>query len=192
MKHAVMDPFSLALDWRTGSLEPATSAIRRHLSDMRGMYADAAAEHALIASGDPLIYEVLLHDVPAVAGQLLAGTTVLYPGRVGDEYYMTKGHYHAKLDTAEVYLGLQGHGRLLLQADGALKELEMRPGSLAYIPPSWAHRTVNTGDEPLIFLAVCPADAGHDYASIERDGFAGRVVAPAEGPVVVRMSDASR
>ena len=89
MKHALMDPISLALDWRTGRLEPATTAIRRHLSNMRGMYADAAAEQALIADGDPLIYEVLLHDVPGVAGQLLTWPeqAVHDPGAelVGDE-----------------------------------------------------------------------------------------------------------
>lgn len=182
----LMDPFSLALDRGSGDLSPITSAMRRRLSDMRGMYADAVAERALAEDGDPLIYEVLQHETPNVAGQLLVCTTRLYPGTVGDEYFMTKGHYHQKLDTAEVYLGLHGHGRLLLQSHDDLRDLEMRPGSIAYIPPYWAHRTVNTGNEPLIFLAVCPADAGHEYGTIERDGFAGRVLARDGAPTVVR------
>lgn len=172
----VMEPFTLILERATGSLTPATSTVKRHLSHMRGMYADTDAEQALIAAGDPLIYEVLQYDVPNENGQLTTCTTVIHPGTVGTEYYMTKGHYHAKRDTGEVYLGLSGNGKLLLEVDGRLSCLDMAPGTIAYVPPYWAHRTVNTGDEPFIFLAVYPSDAGHDYGTIEREGFAGRVV----------------
>lgn len=186
MTQPLITPFSLTLDQRSGRLAPATGAIERRLSDMRGLYADAEAERALTAAGDPLMYVVLLQDVPREEGQLLVGTTILYPGRVGVEYFMTRGHYHQKLATAEVYLGLAGQGKLLLQAEGRLSELELRTGTVAYIPPCWAHRAVNTGDEPLIFLSVCPADAGNDYGAIEREGFRGRVFAGDEGPMLVR------
>jgi len=40
-------------------------------------------------------------------------------------------------------------------------------------------------DDDLVFLAVYLGDAGHDYASIERDGFTARVFATGEGPEVV-------
>jgi len=40
-----------------------------------------------------------------------------------------------------------------------------------YVPPFWAHRSVNTGDEPLISFCVYPADAGHNYGDIEKQGF---------------------
>ncbi len=36
--------------------------------------------------------------------------------------------------------------------------------------------TVNTGGEPFVFLAVYPGDAGHDYGTIETDGFKQAVV----------------
>jgi glucose-6-phosphate isomerase len=42
--------------------------------------------------------------------------------------------------------------------------------------PNGAHRTVNVGDEPFCFLALWPADAGHDYGSIEKSGFAQRLI----------------
>jgi glucose-6-phosphate isomerase len=171
-----MDPFVLALDAASGKLEPATSKITRHLSDMRGMYADGTAEQAAIEGGDSLVYEVLQYDVPAATGQLLMCTTILQPGCVGDEYYMTTGHYHARRATSEVYLGLRGRGVLLMQADARHVTVELAPGRAAYIPPYWAHRTVNTGDEPLIFFAVCRADAGHDYETIAREGFPQRVI----------------
>jgi glucose-6-phosphate isomerase, archaeal len=168
-------PFRATVD-AAGRLAPATSTIARRLSDMRGFYADPDAEAALAAE-DPLVYEVFQYDVPETAGELFTCTTVLHPGRVGDEYFMTKGHYHQVRDRAEVYFGLAGRGRLLLQTEsGDFESTEMEPGTVAYVPPRWGHRTVNTGDEDFVFLAVYPGDAGHDYGSIEITGFARRLV----------------
>jgi glucose-6-phosphate isomerase len=47
----------------------------------------------------------------------------------------------------------------------------MEPGSIHYIPGGWAHRSVNVGDENLVFFAAWLGDAGHDYGSIEEQGF---------------------
>ena len=169
-------PFRAVVDAATGRLQPATSTVERRLGDMRGFFADAAAEQRL-AADDPVIYEVFQYDVAEQAGELFVCTTVLRPGRVGDEFFMTKGHYHEVRDRAEVYFGISGRGLLLLQTeDGAFEATEMEPGTVAYVPPNWGHRTVNTGDEDFVFLAVYPGDAGHDYGSIETSGFARRVV----------------
>jgi glucose-6-phosphate isomerase len=180
-----MEPFALALDFASGRLTPHTSSIVRRVSDMSGMYADGEAERQLVSGGDPVVYEVLQHDVPTENGQLICCTTVIHSGVVGDEYFMTKGHFHEKRDTGEVYLGLAGRGHLLMFVDDRAAELEMGPGTLAYVPPYWAHRTLNAGDEPFSFLGVYPADAGHDYGTIEKTGFPQRVVRAASGPVVV-------
>lgn len=167
-----MWPFALALDLQRGGLEPCNNIIERHLSDMRGMYIDEAATEQAIAQGDPLLYEVNQYDVPFETGQLLVVTTVIQPGRVGDEYYMTKGHFHEQIDRAEVYVGLQGQGYLLLETTGGeFEALPVEPGTLTYIPPYWAHRMVNVGREEFIFFGVYPADAGHNYGDIEKRGF---------------------
>jgi len=178
-------PFVLRLALDSGKLEPHTSRIERRASDMLGAYADADALEALIEAGDPVVYEVEQRDVPEEEGHLVCCTTVLNPGTVGNEYFMTKGHYHRVRETAEIYLGLSGRGRLLLQTGGATSELPLEPGAVAYVPPGWAHRTVNTGDEPFVFFAVYPAHAGHDYTTIEATGFARRVLRSPTGPVVV-------
>jgi glucose-6-phosphate isomerase len=47
----------------------------------------------------------------------------------------------------------------------------MRRGTVNYVPGGWAHRSVNVGDEPLVFFAAFPADAGYDYKTIEEQGF---------------------
>jgi hypothetical protein len=35
----------------------------------------------------------------------------------------------------------------------------------------WAHRSINTGEEPLISLCLYPGDAGHNYGDIRTEGF---------------------
>jgi glucose-6-phosphate isomerase len=181
-----MKPFATMLSFAERTITPYSQRIERRLSDMRGMYQDAAATEAVLARGDPLIYEVYAVDVPEKAGQLLHSLTVLQPGRVGDEYYMTKGHFHVVMDTAEVYLGLEGEGYLLMQTeDGDIQALKMQRGTIAYVPPDWAHRTVNTGQGPFVFFAVWPAHAGHDYGTIEEAGFRRLVVERDGQPVLI-------
>jgi glucose-6-phosphate isomerase, archaeal len=182
---ALVDPFSLALDLESGALEPHTTRIERRVSDLRGAFADADALERLVAEGDPVVYEVLQYDVPEEIGQLICCTTVIRPGTVGGEFFMTKGHYHAERGTGEVYVGLAGRGYLVLMTEeGRSAATPMVRGTVAYVPPRWAHRTVNTGDEPFVFFAVYPGQAGHDYVAIEKTGFARRVLASIEGPVL--------
>ena len=95
MTSKLLDPFALMVDFGSGALEPHTSRTERRALDMQGAYADAAALSRLVKGGDPLVYEVLQYDTPEVVGQLIRCTTVLHPGTVGDEYFMTKGHYHS-------------------------------------------------------------------------------------------------
>lgn len=167
----LMEPFATDLDLRSGVIQPTMSLIQRRLSQMRGMYADTAAYDAAMVAGDPLVYDVHASNIPEEEGQVLYCTTVLYPGRVGDEYFMTKGHFHSKRDRAEVYTGLGGSGYLLLYAGSEARAVPMQAGTIAYVPPYWAHRTVNVGSDPFVFFAAWPGDSGHDYGTIEQTGF---------------------
>jgi len=185
MSTTLLEPFALALDLHSGALDPHTTRIVRRASELRDAFADGEALERLVAAGDPVVYEVLQYDVPEETGQLICCTTVIHPGTVGDEYFLTKGHYHAVRATGEVYVCLSGRGYLLLMTeDGAAAATPMERGTVAYVPPSWAHRTVNTGDEPFVFFAVYPGQAGHDYGTIETTGFTQRVLRSPEGPVL--------
>jgi glucose-6-phosphate isomerase len=168
-----MQPFKSELDFQSGVFSPQRTLIQRHLSQMKTMYADQKAVEAILAEeGDRLIYEVYGTELPEKEGHILHCTTIIYPGRIGDEFHMTKGHYHAQRDQGEVYLGMSGQGYLVMQTEeGDVSTLEMVPGTAAYVPPYWAHRTVNTGNEPFVFFAAWAGEAGHDYGTIERDGF---------------------
>ena len=169
----LIEPFKTEIDFATGALSPKRNIMQRRLSDMRLMYADRdEAARILSEEDDRLIYEVQGVELPEEEGQIPHCTTRILPGRIGDEYHMTKGHYHARREQGEVYFGLSGRGYLLLQTDGGqTSEIEMVAGSAAYVPPYWAHRTVNIGDEDFVFFSVWEARAGHDYGTIERDGF---------------------
>jgi glucose-6-phosphate isomerase len=151
--------------------------IARRASDMRGYYRDAAALERLIATqGDPVHYETFESPVPEEYGHVRYCISQLHPGLVGEECFMTKGHYHTVLETGEVYLCLRGQGLTMMKtSDGDCRWEAMGPGRLIYVPPYWAHRSINTGDEPLISLCIYPGDAGHNYGDIQTEGFPRRV-----------------
>jgi glucose-6-phosphate isomerase len=53
----------------------------------------------------------------------------------------------------------------------------LRPHSVLYVPPRWAHRSVNvSSDEDLVTFFVYPGNSGHDYGTIETQGFRKLVV----------------
>src|SRR5574341_1605259 len=125
--------------------------IERRISALRGQFLDQVAYDRMIAKDDPLIYEVYEVKRPELAGEFLLGISIVHPGKVGDEFFMTKGHFHSVIDTAEIYYCLRGEGRMVMEnpeGDWAVEEL--RPGRVLYVPPRWAHRSGNTGgDEDL-------------------------------------------
>jgi len=163
--------FTLDFDLTTGLSKGATST-KRNLSQMRGMYMDDAGFDDLVRSGDPLVYEFYELGAPEHAGDLAAGTTITYPGKVGNEYFMTKGHFHTIINTAEIYYGLSGSGFMLIEnTAGDWAAHPIAPGLMVYVPQGYAHRTINTGDVPLVSFFTFRGDAGHDYGTIEEKGF---------------------
>ncbi len=178
MQTEFMNPFGLEIDLVTGDMPQATNHIERRASDMRGYYAEGNALEKLIAENDdPLHYEVFEVPVPKDPGQLMYCISKLQPGRVGDEFFMTKGHYHTIAETAEIYLCLRGAGYMVMKTpDGNCTAEEMTRGRMVYVPPYWAHRSVNTSqNEPLVSFCVYPGNAGHNYGDIEQEGFGKRI-----------------
>lgn len=184
-KPTLMQPFGACFDLAEGMMDNPQSQIERRASEMRGYYADEEALERLIAAGDPIHYETFESPVPEEYGQVKYCISKLYGGLVGDECFMTKGHYHRVPETAEIYLCLRGRGLMMMKtADGTCAWEEFAPGRMVYVPPYWAHRSVNTSDEPLISLCIYPGDAGHNYGDIKTDGFPKRVY-KRQGKIVV-------
>ncbi len=171
-----MFPAGVSINPINGAMTPSTGHYVKRLGEFRGVYQDGKAFDTILSTqGDVTTYEV--REFKEKGSDLFFGTTTMYPGRVGDEYFMTRGHFHERRDRGEVYYTQSGHGMLLLQSrDGKTETVEMKPGVCAFIPPDWAHRSINTGDEPLVFVWVCNPDAGHDYAGILARGMRSLVV----------------
>jgi len=171
-------PAPTFVDWRTGGLsgEGIEESVKT-LGQLSGLFHDEAAWRAMDPEME--VYRVRFwRPVPdGTPGGLFWGCTVLQSGRVGDEYFMTHGHFHAIRDRAEFYATVRGSGAMLfMDEDGNAWSQAMTPGTIHYIPGKVAHRVANTGSEPLAFLASWPSDAGHDYGRIRTAGFSKRMV----------------
>jgi len=169
-------PFSLTFPLENG-LSPDHASTKRYLSAMQGMFADNSAFEEAMSVGNPLVYEFYELGAPSNTGDLAFGTSITYPGRVGNEYYMTKGHFHTILATAEVYWCIRGQGLMLMEnPEGDWNLQELTPGKALYVPKRYAHRSINIGTEPFTTFFVFRADAGHDYGTIETKGYRKLVV----------------
>ena len=149
---------------------------RKYLKDLAGLFEDEKTRSVM--PQDQMVYKVeaILPVEENTEGGLFYGRSIVYPGKVGDEYFMTRGHFHSKPDRAEFYWTLQGEGMLVLMDHNRNTWAEkMYPGSLHYVPGHIAHRTVNTSDQPLVLGACWPSDAGHDYEEIAKNGFSSRL-----------------
>lgn len=176
-------PTTHALAAATGLLTARTGRYEKRLSDLAGIYADGAAFAAAVAAGDRVVYAVEEVRHSTRAGDLAFGTTFMEPGRIGDEYFMTRGHIHARPDRPETYRGEAGHGLMVMELpDGTVETREITPGVTVYVPGYWIHRTVNIGGAPLVMTWCYPADAGQDYDIIARSrGMALRILADGTG-----------
>ena len=79
-------------------------------------------------------------DAQSVLGRSAFGTTMIHPGKIGNEYYMTKGHFHQIVDTAEeVYYTLKGEGYMMLESlDGDWRVERMEKGKALYVPRGYS------------------------------------------------------
>lgn len=177
--------FTCPFDLKTGLSSQAVPT-KRYLSQMKGMFVDVSAYQEALAKEDRMVYEFYEMGFPETGAAIAMGTSVLYPGTIGNEYYFTKGHFHCILETAETYYCLSGRGYLLLEnPEGDWVIQKLKPGIAAYVPPRYAHRTINIGEEPLVSFFAFRGDAGHDYGTIEEKGYRKIVVKHDGCPVVL-------
>jgi len=158
----------------------------RRLSDLEGCFEDPKAYQAALALDNPVVYRVIAVEPASGAGDLHYGLGILYAGKVGNEYFLTKGHLHQNREAAEVYIGQSGEGLMLLEDEhsGESRIAPLGAGQVIYVPGHTAHRTVNIGREPLTYFGIYPANAGHDYAVIAKRNFLQVVVEEDGRPVM--------
>ncbi|HCG63922.1 MAG TPA: glucose-6-phosphate isomerase, partial [Sphaerochaeta sp.] len=80
-----------SFDMKTGKA-PASDAVslKRPLSALKKIFSDQQAADAILANGDPLVYEFYDLHMPEKEGDLAFGSSIVYPGTVGKEFHMTK------------------------------------------------------------------------------------------------------
>ncbi len=178
-------PFAIEFDQDQLTLSPEGPTLTRRMSDLDGLFRDSDQWRAAAEGDNPVVYSVISSPVPEMDRELPQSITTIQPGNTGGELWMTKGHQHPN-HQGEIYLGLRGDGGLLMFDGERTEWIDMKPGTIGYIPPGWAHRSVNVGAEPYSFLAVYPGGAGHDYGWVLEHGMGKRAYVGDDGRVELR------
>lgn len=168
----LIEPGLCSVDVEKGELRGATNRYVKTLGDLAGIYQDQHAYETLLAKfGNTVVYEVTDYKPSQNPGDMIIGVTRMLPGKVGDEYFLTRGHIHAKPNRPEMYYGEKGHGLMLLESPaGDVRVVEMAARTMCYVPPYWIHRSVNVGTGELVMTFAYPADSGQDYDIIAKAG----------------------
>ena len=146
------EPVQTVVSLLTGELAGASRRYQKRIRDLDGLYLDQPAFASLAASRrEEVAYEVYEFRPNENPGDLIFGTSILYPGKVGDEYFMTRGHIHPKSDRPEIYYRQSGSGVMLMETHpGETRSVAMKPQTVVYVSPHWIHRSVNT-----VLIAAC-------------------------------------
>ena len=165
-----MNEYVSAIIAKVGLNRPPLNAKTTHLSSLAHLFSEAPSEEQ--QKLDPVVYAVERVQ-PADDQTPEFSLTTIQPGKIGTEFFFTRGHDH-KPAKGETYFCVSGHGGLIVEKDGKAEWLPMEPGTVIQLRSGWAHRTVNTGNEPFVFAGQYIAPFEVDYAISER-GFIGQV-----------------
>lgn len=118
-----------------------------------------------------------------IRGEGEQSITILTPGKNGEEFNKTYGHFH-KFQGVEIYHVVYGQGVVILQRNdevGEAKEFKVvgvRSGSVVEIPVGFGHCLVNVGRTYLVTIDNSPQGTRvHDFEYVkQKRGFAYYVV----------------
>jgi glucose-6-phosphate isomerase, archaeal len=166
------EPGICVVDVAKGELRGATNRYTKTFADLAGLYEDEEAYAALASTmANSVVYEVTDYKPSRDAGDMIVGVTKMLPGKVGREFFLTRGHIHANANRPELYYGESGRGLMLMESPaGEIRIVEIAPKTICYVPPYWIHRSVNTGSDMLVMTFAYPADSGQDYDIIAKAG----------------------
>jgi glucose-6-phosphate isomerase, archaeal len=168
----IREPAGCTVRVADGVMAGATGHYTKTFGDLESLYADTDAFASMLPSlRGALAYEVTEFRPSTSPGDLIFGVTRMVPGKVGREFFMTRGHIHAQSGRPEIYYGQSGTGVMLMESPaGETRTVVIEPQTICYVPPYWIHRSVNTGSTDLVMMFCYPADSGQDYDVIARTG----------------------
>ena len=130
----------------------------RKLSELKDTFKDKKELQKIVKEKDKVVYETFTKSFSPIKLTL----TVVNPGKIHGEFYLTKGHVHRK-KTPEFYILLEGKGDLFTQRGLRRKTIKLKLGEIALIPEGFAHRLINTGKTKLKVLTIYHEDSKPDY-----------------------------
>ncbi len=133
------------------------------LSDMEGYFADKDAYQRMLKK-NPTVYKVYRKIINGIELSL----TILHPGKVGKQHFMTRGHYHLK-PYLELMMLLKGKGIFVEKKGKKIIKTNLEKNKVYVLLPDYAHRTVNTGNKEMEFITVQKAGAGHNYKKFKKE-----------------------
>ena len=75
-----------------GKLLNANGRYQKHFRDLEGLYEDEESFSRMLPEwSEKVVYQVEDHRASEQPGDLIYGTTVMMPGKVGNEFFMTRG-----------------------------------------------------------------------------------------------------
>lgn len=99
--------------------------------------------------------------------------TVIKPGKVGNEFIKTIGHYHCKAEGQdeeypEIYEVVYGKATFFLQDENFMDAVvvEAEPGTKILMPPGYGHITINTTSDFLVISDIVSSKCQSNYCSI--------------------------
>jgi glucose-6-phosphate isomerase, archaeal len=160
--------------------------VSRTLRDLASIFQDQHAVSDRLSLENPMIYEFDEYVTGRNIRDLVVSSCTLFPGKIGNEFHMTRGHFHDPANFAEVYYVHQGEGILLMQSlSGDFITAEMSPGNILYVPPDYFHRSVNIGDEPLTFFGVYSGGTDHNYGMCSLETWIAKMVIQIDGEIKI-------
>jgi glucose-6-phosphate isomerase len=175
---SLQEPILMQVDLATGFTSGFSQEYSKKLAELQDIYQVGIEPMETSDGGESeKSYSVSSTTLDGGAGALTMGITTIEPKTIGAEYMMTRGHLHQRPDRSEMYLCLSGTGLILLEnLSGEIRTLELTPGSMAYIPGYWIHRSINVGVDQLILAFCFSADAGQNYRIIKENHGMSKIV----------------
>ena len=130
---------------------------------------------------EEIVYQVFSVEEPT--NNKWVNKTVINPGKIGEEYNKTHGHYHTTNPHPELYKVEEGEGILILQKKHEILLVKAKAGDQILIEPEYGHSWSNTGSTPLILLDNW--SFGHseeDYVFIDKHHGMAYCLAPEPSP----------
>ncbi|MCS7145962.1 MAG: glucose-6-phosphate isomerase, partial [Aigarchaeota archaeon] len=119
--------FSAHIDTVKHLITPYTNHRVVKLSSLKEYFIDQEAAEKILKEKDPVVYEYYEKTFENEEENMNFGLTIIYPGKIGREYFMTRGHFHVKRKP-EIYLGLKGEGLILMQSfEGRVEWQPLKP-----------------------------------------------------------------